>query len=109
MAVRKKLQEAMGEDFLAVMPKKGKPSEISRERESEKRWRKLQDGHSAVESDINALEQTGLDRCPDKGKQGYDRYAGLGVLAYNLRKIGKSILTRKAKHRAEAAQPAKAA
>jgi len=53
-----------------------KPSEVSRERESEKRRGRLQDGHSAVESDINALEHTGLDRCPDRGKQGYDRYAG---------------------------------
>ena len=109
MAVRKKLQEAIGEGFLAVMPKKGKPSEISRERENEKRWRKLQDKHSAVESDINALEHTGLDRCPDKGKHGYDRYAGLGVLAYNLHKIGKSILTQKAKRRVGVGKSKKAA
>lgn len=97
MATRKKLQQAMGDDFLVVMPKKGKASESSRERESEERWRKLQDAHSAVESDINALEHTGLDRCPDKGKRGYERYAGLGVLAYNLRKIGKALLAQKAK------------
>ncbi|MFT5188161.1 MAG: IS5 family transposase, partial [Verrucomicrobiales bacterium] len=39
-----------------------------------------------------SLEQHGLDRCPDKGLHGYKRYAGLGVLAYNLHRIGKGLL-----------------
>ena len=28
------------------------------------------------------------NRCPDKGYRGYGRYVGLGILAYNLHKIG---------------------
>ena len=47
--------------------------------------------HSAVESNINCLEHHGLDRCPDKGLAHYKAYAGLGVLAYNLHKIGKPL------------------
>ena len=44
--------------------------------------------HSAVESDINELEQHGLDRCPDSGIDGYRRYVGLAVLGTNLHRLG---------------------
>ena len=37
-----------------------------------------------------------LGRCPDKGLRGYKRYVGLGVLAYNLHKIGARILRNQA-------------
>ena len=74
------------------MPKKGRRSQADRERESAPPWRKRKNAHSAVESEINCLEHHGLDRCPDKGFNGYKRYVGLGVLAYNLHKIGARIL-----------------
>ena len=83
-----------------IMPKKGRRSAADKERESSKRWKHLKKKHSAVESDINSLEHHGLDRCPDKGLNGYKRYAGLGILAYNLHKIG-------AEQLAQAAAPAK--
>ena len=51
--------------------------------------------HSAIGSDIDAREHHGLDRCPDKGLRGFKRYAGFGVLAYNLHKIGKRLLERR--------------
>ena len=75
-----------------MMPKKGKKNAEDTERERAPRWLKLKDKHSEVESNINSLEQHGLDRCPDKGLHGYKRYAGLGVLAYNLHRIGKGLL-----------------
>ena len=75
-----------------IMPKKGKLSAADKERESQKRWRKLSNKHSAVESAINSLEHHGLDRCPDKGYAAYARYAGLGILAYNLHGIGNHLL-----------------
>jgi hypothetical protein len=75
-----------------MMPKKGKRSALETEREREPQWLKLKDRHSEVESNINSLEHHGLDRCPDKGLNGFKRYAGLGVLAYNLHRIGKSLL-----------------
>ncbi|MFT5041985.1 MAG: IS5 family transposase [Hyphomicrobiaceae bacterium] len=75
-----------------VMPKKGKGTKADREREADPKWKRLKDRHSAVESDINALENHGLDRCPDKGLDGFKRYAGYGVLAYNLHKIGAELL-----------------
>lgn len=75
-----------------VLPKKGRRNQADRQRESAPIWRKRKNAHSAVESDINCLEHHGLDRCPDKGFRGYKRYVGLGVLSYNLHKIGARIL-----------------
>ena len=75
-----------------MIPKKGKLSEKDKERQSTKEWKKLAHKHSAIESNINCLEHHGLNRCPDKGHQAYCRYTGLGVLAYNLHKIGNHIL-----------------
>ncbi len=75
-----------------VIPKKGKLSQKDKERQSGKEWRVLANKHSAIESNINCLEHHGLNRCPDKGVHGYRRYVGLGVLAYNLHKIGNHVL-----------------
>jgi len=78
-----------------VMPKRGKRNLAEREREGQRSFRALRHRHHAVESDINCLEHHGLDRCPDKGLAGYKRYAGLGVLAYNLHKVGKRLLEKR--------------
>jgi hypothetical protein len=56
-----------------VMPKKGKLNAAEKEEESQKKFKKLRNGHSAVESNINQLEHNGLDRCPDKGLKNYKR------------------------------------
>lgn len=79
-----------------IMPKKGRRNQADRQRESAPIWRKRKNAHSAVESEINCLEHHGLDRCPDKGFNGYKRYVGLGVLGYNLHKIGARILRNQA-------------
>jgi len=44
--------------------------------------------HSAVESAINALQVHGLNKCPDHGIDGFERYAALAVLSRNIQKIG---------------------
>lgn len=75
-----------------ILPKKGRLNQQDKERQHTRKWRAQKDAHSAVESDINCLEHHGLDRCPDKGYHGYKRYAGLGILAYNLHKIGGKIM-----------------
>ncbi len=71
-----------------VIPKRGRLNQEEREREGHKTFRTLRHKHSAIESAINCLEHHGLNRCPDKGRSGYGRYVGLGILAYNLHKIG---------------------
>ena len=71
-----------------IMPKKGRLNSNDKERESTKTFKKLRKKHSTVESNINALEHHGLNRCPDKGLHGLKRYSGFGILAYNCHKIG---------------------
>lgn len=84
-----------------IMPKKGKLSKKEKERQNQKQWRRLKNAHSAVESNINCLEHHGLNRCPDKGYKAYQRYVGLGVLSYNLHKIGNKLLAiKKAREKA---------
>jgi transposase, IS5 family len=77
-----------------VMPKRGKKNAQESEREKSKKFVKLRRQHSAVESQINALEHHGLNRCLDVGLEGYLRYVGYGVLAYNLHQIGRELLRR---------------
>lgn len=75
-----------------IMPKRGKKSEKQKEEESDEQFIKLRKEHSAVESNINQLEHNGLDRCPDQGIDGFKKYVGLGVLAYNLHHLGKLLI-----------------
>ena len=77
-----------------VLPKKVKQSSEEKIKTHTPEYKKVRRQHSAVESAINALEQHGLDRCPDHGIDGFKRYVGLGVLARNLQRIG-AILTGK--------------
>jgi len=74
-----------------IMPKKGRLNLEDKARQNTKKFKQLRNKHSAIESNINALEHHGLNRCPDKGFSGFKRYAGLGVLAYNCHKIGNKL------------------
>lgn len=71
-----------------VLPRKGKLSAMNKEIENSEEFIEARRKHSAVESSINALEQGGLDRCPDHGLHAFKRYVGLAVLARNLHTIG---------------------
>jgi len=75
-----------------VMPKRGKKTEAEAAAESTRKFVALRRAHSAVESAINGLENHGLNRCLDVGLEGYTRYVGYGVLAYNLHVIGRRLL-----------------
>jgi len=44
--------------------------------------------HPAIESAIHALQVHGLDRCRDRGIEGFDRYIAWGVVGFNLHKLG---------------------
>jgi hypothetical protein len=77
---------------VVVMPKRGKKNAVETERESDKKFVQLRRAHSAVESAIASLEHHGLNRCLDLGLDGYRRYVGYGVLAYNLHVIGRELL-----------------
>lgn len=73
---------------VVVLPKKGRLSAVEQERQSQPEFVQLRHQHSAVESAINALEQHGLDVCPDHGIKGFERYVALAVLARNVQRLG---------------------
>ncbi len=85
----------------AILPKRGRHNKEDKARESGTIFKKLRNAHSAVESNINMLEHHGLNRCMDKGLQGFKRCVGLSVLAYNLHILGNAL---KAKQLADQAK-----
>lgn len=75
-----------------IMPKKGKYTQAEKEREGAKNFQRLRRKHSAIESDINALEHHGLNRCPDKGLKQFKRYVAMSILAMNLHRLGNALV-----------------
>jgi hypothetical protein len=73
---------------VVVIPRKGRLNAVDRARESEAEYVRLRQRHSAVESAINALEQHGLDVCPDHGIVGFKRYVALAIVARNVQRLG---------------------
>ncbi|MEI7905461.1 MAG: ISNCY family transposase, partial [Candidatus Firestonebacteria bacterium] len=70
-----------------VMPKKGKLNKAEITEESAEEFIKLRRKHSAVESSINGLNHSGLDKCYDHGIYGLKRCVGLSILARNLQTL----------------------
>lgn len=75
-----------------VMPKPGKKTQSRQSEESAEEFIELRRAHSAVESNINELEQSGADKVPDKGLHGFKKYVGWSVLAHNLKRLGKLVI-----------------
>lgn len=78
-----------------IMPKPGKKSKRQQEQEAQATYQEKRKAHSAVEANINQLEHHGLDKCPDKGMEGFKRYVAYSVLAYNLHRLGQYIMDRR--------------
>ena len=84
---------ALGKVFeKVIMPKKGKKTAQEELEELEKEFVALRHRHSAVESNINELEQGGVNRVPDKGLPAFKKYVALGVVAHNLKILGKTVM-----------------
>jgi len=77
-----------------VMPKKGRLNKKEQEEEHSKEFRKTRKKHSSVESAINGLNHTGLDKCRDKGLKAHKRYVAFGIVARNIFRLG-TILMKK--------------
>lgn len=92
-----------------VLPKKGRCNAVEAQREATSRFRRLRHQHSAVESAINALEVHGLDRCPDHGIAGFQRYVALAVVARNVHRLGAILLAEDAEEQREDRQRQRAA
>ena len=83
---------------LNALPKKGRLSNVDREREEEASFAAARRVHPAIESAINGLEHRGLDRVRHRGVDGFARAVALSVLATNLHRIG-LILQKRERHR----------
>ncbi len=75
----------------SVLPTKGRLSDARKKIEYSDKFRKAKMQHPAVESSIAALKNHGFDYCPDKGNEGFDRYAALGIVGRNIEIIGAQI------------------
>jgi IS5 family transposase len=82
-------KEALRE-YLSVVAvrKKGRRTQHDAETEQGPAFKTAYQGHPAVESGINALENHGLDRCLDHGLNGFKRYVSLAVVARNIQRLG---------------------
>jgi len=74
-----------------ILKQKGKPNKDRLEIQRSKDFKKLNNSHQAVESNINQLTYHGLDKCTDKGEPNFQKYVSLAVLSYNLHRLGKAI------------------
>ncbi len=73
---------------MVILPKPGKKSIVIQTEENSKSFVALRQKHSLVEANINQLEHHGLNKCPDKGLNGFKRYVSIGIIAYNLHRLG---------------------
>lgn len=89
------LQKTFNKVVKVVMPKRGRKTSEEREEEKGSLFRKLKNKHSALESNVNELEHSGVNKVPDKKIEGFKRYVALGVLAYNLKRLGRIVLEQK--------------
>jgi len=76
---------------LVILPKKGRLAAKDQEREGAEEFVAGRKKHAGVESAINALENHGLDRCPDHGLEGFKRYVAMAVLARNIQILGRNL------------------
>jgi len=77
---------------IAVIPKKGKKTATQELEEQSKIFVKHRKSHSAVEANINELEHGGLNKVRDKTLPGFKKYVAYGVLAYNIKRLGKILI-----------------
>ena len=82
-----------------VMPKKGRLNKMQITEETAEEFIRLRRKHSAVESAINGLNHSGLDKCYDHGLFGLKRCVGLSILARNIHTLGKDVREKEEKRK----------
>lgn len=80
-----------GELVTPIMPKKGKLNKAETEEQNNPKFIELRKKHSAVESTINGLNHTGLNKCYDHGIQGFKRCVALSVFTRNVLTLGNQL------------------
>jgi len=74
-----------------ILPKAGHKSERRRAHERQAWFRRGRRYHAGVEGRISVLKRKhGLDRCLNRGHDGFQRWVGWGIIAHNLSIIGRN-------------------
>ena len=75
-----------------ILPKPGRKSETRRQHERQHWFWRGRRFHAGVEGRISVIKRKhGLDRCRNRGQDGFDRWVGWGVIANNLIAMGKGL------------------
>ena len=75
-----------------VLPKPGRKSETRRQHERQRWFWRGRRFHAGVEGRISVIKRKyGLDRCRNRGQDGFERWVGWGVIANNLTAMGKGL------------------
>jgi IS5 family transposase len=75
-----------------ILPQPGRRSEERRQHERQAWFVRGRKWHVGVEGRISVLKRCHeLDRCRDHGQDGFDKWVGWGVIAANLRTIGRKV------------------
>lgn len=80
-----------------ILPKPGRKTEERRQYESQSWFKRGRRFHAGVEGRISVLKRKhGLDRCLDRGEEGFDQWVGWGVIAGNLTVMGRTLAAKAA-------------
>jgi len=75
-----------------ILPRPGKKSEARLKHERQVWFKRGRKWHNGVEGRISVLKRCHeLNRCRDHGQDGFEKWVGWGVIAANLRTIGRKI------------------
>ena len=78
-----------------ILPQPGRESAARHAHERQRWFRRGRCFHAGVEGQISVLKRNHtLGRCLDHGEQGYERWAGWGVIAGNLAVMGRALAAR---------------
>jgi IS5 family transposase len=83
--------QALGVRHVAI-PRSGPTTQAQRAREHSRDWRRRSRWRAGIEGRISSLRRDyGLARCAYHGEVGLERWVGWGVVASNLRQIGRQL------------------
>jgi IS5 family transposase len=75
-----------------ILPKPGRKSETRRQHERQRWFWRGRRFHAGVEGRISVIKRKhGLDRCRNRGQDGFERWVGWGVIANNLTAMGRGL------------------
>ena len=75
-----------------ILPKPGRKSAKRRKHERQRWFWRGRRFHAGVEGRISVIKRKhGLDRCPNRGRAGFERWVGWSVIANNLTMMGRGL------------------